>query len=90
MIVAFASIASAGNVNVADVAKGISQALNTTASGLVIGILATIGHAIFTAYIGKLVNRFERSSNNMLARLVEDILGHKASGETSDHTGEAD
>lgn len=74
MIVAFGAIASAGNVDVSQVAEGISQALNTTASGLVIGIVATIGYNYFSSRIEDFVEYLEDTTNGMLAELIQDIM----------------
>ena len=74
MIVAFASIAAAENVDVSGVASGLSQALNTTASGLVIGITATVGHSYFAGKIEEFVGDLEEASNRMLAHIIRDII----------------
>ena len=74
MIVAFAAIASASSVDVSKVAEGISQALNTTASGLVIGIVATIGYNYYTSRIEDFVEYLEQTTNGMLAHLIQDIM----------------
>lgn len=81
MIVAFGAIASAGNVDVSQVAEGISQALNTTASGLVIGIIATIGHNYFSSKIEDFVEYLEDTTNGMLAQLIQDIMDQRYSEE---------
>jgi len=48
MIKSFAAIASAGDVDATVVAAGISEALITTAAGLIIAMIAVIPHHYFT------------------------------------------
>lgn len=74
MIVAFGAIASASSVDVSKVAGGISQALNTTASGLVIGIIATIGYNYYSNKIEDFVEYLEETTNALLAHLIQDIM----------------
>lgn len=74
MIGAFGAIAASANVDVSKVAGGISEALNTTATGLVIGIAATIGYNYYTGKIEGFIERLEETSNRMLARIVKDII----------------
>ena len=83
MIVAFGAIASAASVDVSKVAAGISQALNTTASGLVIGIVATIGYNYFSSRIEDFVEYLEETSNGMLAHLIQDIMRRRYGEEGS-------
>ncbi len=79
MIVAFGAIASSSSVDVSEVAKGISQALNTTASGLVIGILATIGYNYFSSRIEDFVEHLEETTNTLLAHLIQDLMDERYS-----------
>ena len=80
MISAFAAIAVASEVDVTQVAKGISEALNTTAAGLVIGILATLGYNHYTGKIEAFIDRLEEASNSMLAQMTKNLL-HERYGE---------
>lgn len=77
MISAFATIAGSASVDVGEVALGISEALNTTATGLVIGITATIGYSHFTGKIEAFVGQLEDTSNRMLALMTKDILDER-------------
>lgn len=90
MIVAFGAIASAATVDVSKVAGGISQALNTTASGLVIGIIATVAYNYYTSRIEDFIEQLEEASNRMLAHIVRELIhvrygeeGKKTSGQKS-------
>jgi len=74
MIAAFGAIAAASSVDVSQVALGISEALNTTATGLVIGIAATLGYSHYTSKIEAFVGQLEDASNRMLAVMTRDIL----------------
>ncbi|MDE2805117.1 MAG: MotA/TolQ/ExbB proton channel family protein [Gemmatimonadota bacterium] len=66
MIVAFESIASAGDVNPALVAGGIKVALLTTAAGLTIAIPVNIGYNYFVARIDTLIVDMEQSTQKIL------------------------
>jgi len=77
MIMAFGAIAGAGDVQVEYVARGISEALNTTATGLMIGIVATVGYSYYTNKIGEFVGQLEETSNGMLSRIVKDIIAER-------------
>lgn len=66
MIVAFESIASAGDVNPALVAGGIKVALLTTAAGLTIAIPVNIGYNYFVARIDTLIVDMEQSTQKVL------------------------
>ncbi|MFO7654548.1 MAG: MotA/TolQ/ExbB proton channel family protein [Candidatus Krumholzibacteriia bacterium] len=69
MINAFEAIAASDQVNAKLVASGISEALITTATGLVIAIPATIGYNYFVAAIDRFVIEMEETS----AELVEEL-----------------
>ncbi len=66
MIVAFESIASAGDVNPALVAGGIKVALLTTAAGLTIAIPVNIGYNYFVSRIDTLIVDMEQSTQKIL------------------------
>ena len=84
MIAAFGIIASASTVDVSQVALGISEALNTTASGLVIGITATLGYSHYTNKIEDFVGQLEDASNRMLAVMTKDILAERYGEQQAD------
>ena len=75
MISAFEAIANADNVNAKLVASGISEALITTASGLIIAIPASLGHSFFLSIIDRFIIEMEETS----AELVEELtqIGHR-------------
>ena len=75
MISAFEAIANADNVNAKLVASGISEALITTASGLVVAIPASLGHSFFLSVIDRFIIEMEETS----AELVEELtsIGHR-------------
>ena len=72
MIMAFASIETAGDVDATLVAGGIKVALLTTATGLLIAIPTNIGYNFFVTRIDKLVVDMEQGSQQIL-NLVWDL-----------------
>ena len=66
MILAFASIESAGDVDPSLVAGGIKVALLTTAAGLTIAIPVNIGYNFFVTRIDKLIVDMEQSTQKIL------------------------
>lgn len=66
MILAFASIEAAGNVDPGLVAGGIKVALLTTAAGLTIAIPVNIGYNFFVSRIDKLIVDMEQSTQKVL------------------------
>jgi biopolymer transport protein ExbB len=80
MINSFEAIALAGDVEPSIVAKGISEALITTASGLVIAIPIQALHNFFVSRIDKLIIDMQESSNQFIDELIQ--LGYgKEKGE---------
>ena len=73
MIGAFNAIAAAGTSNPSLVANGISAALLSTASGLVIGIPAL---AMYHFFRGR-VDRFVQEMEEVALELVEDLMQHQ-------------
>ena len=69
MINAFEAIAASEQVNAKLVASGISEALITTATGLVVAIPATIGYNYFISAIDRFVIEMEETS----AELIEEL-----------------
>jgi len=69
MINAFGAIAASEQVNAKLVASGISEALITTASGLIVAIPATIGYNYFVSTIDRFVIEMEETS----AELIEEL-----------------
>jgi biopolymer transport protein ExbB len=72
MIMAFASIEAAGDVDPALVAGGIKVALLTTATGLLIAIPTNIGYNFFVTRIDKLIVDMEQGTQQVL-NLVWDL-----------------
>jgi len=70
MISAFAAIAAAEQVSAKLVAKGIQEALITTATGLIIAVPVTIAHSFFVAQIDRFIIEMEEAS----AELVDEML----------------
>jgi biopolymer transport protein ExbB len=69
MINAFEAIAASEQVNAKLVASGISEALITTATGLIVAIPATIGYNYFVSTIDRFVIEMEETA----AELIEEL-----------------
>jgi hypothetical protein len=66
MILAFAAIEEAGNVDPALVAGGIKVALLTTAAGLVVAVPVNIGYNFFVTRIDTLIVDMEQGAQKIL------------------------
>lgn len=71
MISAFAAIAAAEQVSAKLVAKGIQEALLTTATGLIIAIPMNIMHNFFVSQIDRFITEMEESSAELINELIE-------------------
>lgn len=71
MINSFDALARAGLSNPGLVAKGISEALITTAAGLVVAVPTLIMFNYFTAQIGRFVLEMETAANVLLETYAE-------------------
>lgn len=71
MLQLFYNINSSGEFTPAQIAGGIYTKMITSASGLIIGLLAYVGHNFLTAQIDKTVNKMEASSAEFLDILQE-------------------
>jgi len=71
MISAFAAIAAAEQVSAKLVAKGIQEALLTTATGLIIAIPMNIAHNFFVSQIDRFITEMEEASAELVNELVE-------------------
>lgn len=71
MISAFAAIAQAEQVSAKLVAKGIQEALITTATGLIIAIPMNIMHNYFVSQIDRFITEMEEASAELVNELVE-------------------
>jgi biopolymer transport protein ExbB len=73
MINAFDAIAKAGTIEPTLVATGISEALITTATGLIIAIPAAAAHVFFTSRINTYTRAMEQASNSLIEFLLEEV-----------------
>jgi biopolymer transport protein ExbB len=71
MIGAFEAIAAAGDVEPSIVASGISEALITTASGLIIAIPIQAFHNFFVAKIDKIIIDMQEASTQFVEELIQ-------------------
>ena len=71
MIKSFATLAEQGLTNPAAVAIGNSEALNTTATGLIIAIPAQLAYNWFTTKVTRFVRDIETASNMLLETFIE-------------------
>ncbi len=71
MIKSFATLASEGLTNPAKVAAGISEALITTAAGLMIAIPAQLAYNYYTTKINRFVRDIETATNMLLETFIE-------------------
>ena len=71
MIKSFATLAEQGLTNPAAVAVGISEALITTATGLIIAIPAQLAYNWFTTKVTRFVRDIETASNMLLETFIE-------------------
>jgi len=79
MISAFAAIAAAEQVSAKLVAKGIEEALITTATGLMIAVPVSAFYAYFVLAIDRFVLEMEEASAELVDELL-DIEFHKSAG----------
>ena len=71
MINAFEAIAASDQVSAKLVASGISEALITTAAGLVIAIPTSLFHSYFTGQVDRFVVEMEETSAELINELTE-------------------
>ena len=71
MIKSFGTLAEQGLTNPAAVAIGISEALITTATGLIIAIPAQLAYNWFTTKVTRFVRDIETASNMLLETFIE-------------------
>ena len=71
MIQLFYGIASSGQFTLNDIAGGIYVKMITSSTGLIIGLLAYIGHNVLTTMIDKTANKMETASADFLDILQE-------------------
>ena len=78
MINAFQAIKQRGDVVPAEVAGGISEALITTASGLIVGIIIQFFHNLFASRIDRIISDMQEHTA-ALVDILADIAGSKSS-----------
>jgi biopolymer transport protein ExbB len=83
MISAFAAIAAAEQVSAKLVAKGIEEALITTAAGLVIAVPISIFYSYFVVQIDRFVIEMEEASSELVDELLD--IEHKQGKIIVDH-----
>lgn len=71
MIITFHEMAIAPNVEISALSGGIMQAMVTTVTGLIIGIIAYISYNLLVARVDKVVHQMEASSIDFLDLLQE-------------------
>ena len=70
---------SPGNLPM-QLASGVSEALVTTASGLVIGITAMVFHSYFKGRVNRLIHEFEAASTHIISLLTSQLKAAPATG----------
>lgn len=71
MIQAFITINNEGVANVASMSKGIYEAMVTTATGLIVGVIAYIAYNYLTAAVQKIIHKMEHASIEFIDLLQE-------------------
>ncbi len=74
MMIAFNDIAAQGNVDIKGIADGINVKMVTSASGLIVGIVAFFGYNILTIMVQKAVNQMETASLDFIEILEEPAV----------------
>jgi len=80
MIKSFQNLAAAGGVDAGKVGIGISEALITTAAGLIIALGAVIPYSIFTSMSDKIELEIDEASTEVLDLLATEVDAEKATG----------
>ncbi len=71
MLQLFSAIASKGELQLGEIAGGIYTKMITSATGLIVGLLAYVGYNFLTAQIDKTANKMEAASAEFLDVLQE-------------------
>ena len=85
VMITFAAIAAAGDVNVNSIAPGISAALLATATGMFVAIPALFGYNYFQTRIKSVISEMSVFVDEVVTRIAE---GHFASGRQQPQPGE--
>ncbi|MDR2897293.1 MAG: MotA/TolQ/ExbB proton channel family protein [Spirochaetaceae bacterium] len=86
MIGAFKSIAEATEVNAQIVAGGIYEALITTVFGLIIAVLATSAHSIFTHMVDTFVQQTDKNGIDLIIKIATTKQAKSSLGKTESET----
>jgi biopolymer transport protein ExbB len=73
VMITFAAIAAAGDVNVNAIAPGISAALLATVAGLAVAIPALFGYNYFTTRIREISTEMQIFLEDLVARIAEGV-----------------
>ena len=76
VMITFAAIAQAGDVNVNAIAPGISAALLATVAGLAVAIPALFGYNYFNTRIADVISDMNVHIDTLVTRMGEGLLGH--------------
>lgn len=71
MVQLFYGISSTGEYTLSTIASGIYVKMITSATGLIIGLLAYVGHSFLNAQVDKTVNKMEVASSDFIDTLQE-------------------
>ncbi len=83
MIEAFGAVAQANDVSPSLVAGGISQALITTAAGLIVAIPSIVAFHFFSRQVTDLTTAMEQSANRLLSTLVRAWIESRRESRTA-------
>lgn len=84
IMITFASIAMAGDVNVNTIAPGVAAALTATVSGLMVAIPVLFGYNYLASQIGELTADMEVFANELLGKLaLRTSLAKTTSGDAA-------
>ncbi|RTL34120.1 MAG: DUF2341 domain-containing protein [Burkholderiales bacterium] len=84
IMITFASIAMAGDVNVNTIAPGVAAALTATVSGLMVAIPVLFGYNYLASQIGELTADMEVFANELLGKLaLRSSLAKTTSGDAA-------
>ena len=84
MIKSFATLASEGLTNPGAVASGISEALITTATGLIVAIPAQLAYNWYNTKITRFVRDIETATNMLMETFIEMDSQRYSSGQGTD------
>jgi biopolymer transport protein ExbB len=77
VMITFAAIAQAGDVNVNAIAPGISAALLATVAGLAVAIPALFGYNYFNSRITDVISDMNVHIDTLVTRMGEGLLGNR-------------